>query len=130
MSKILDATNYTPSAGDLQAFIVHKIDDRDTLKHLAAAAVNQTWISEAAAALVFSLDHNKNVSRYRERGYVYAFQDATIAACYAQLSACDLGVDNCLLGAFDLKIVYNLIQETRPGVVPVLILVLGYAKNI
>lgn len=71
------------------------------LSEVAAAALGQDWIGEAAAALAISAVYGKATARYGERGQRYAHLEAGLAAENAHLEATALGLRSVLVGAFD-----------------------------
>lgn len=85
---------------------------------MQAAAGNQAFLTEAPACLVFCADPTRAQSRYGERGAVlYALQDATIAASYAQLAAVAAGLASAWVGDFDedaVRAALNVPAELRP----------------
>jgi len=99
---ILDAALLAPSAGDLQAYRVVVVENPETKAALVDAAHGQHFIAEAPMVLVFLADPERSSAKYGQRGrLLFSLQDATIAAAYAQLSAADLGLASCWVGAFD-----------------------------
>jgi len=101
LERILAVAGLAPSAGDLQSFQIVVIEDPDTKAALAAAA-GQAFVAEAPIVLIFCADAKRSESRYGRRGAtLFCVQDATIAACYAQLAASAQGLASCWVGAFD-----------------------------
>lgn len=101
LDRVLQACDMAPSAGNLQAYRIWVVTGEDTLERLDRAAFNQGFIRQAPVALVFCADPEAN-RRYGRRGAeLYAVQDATIAASYAQLAATAQGLATCWVGAFD-----------------------------
>jgi nitroreductase len=99
---ILEAVLLAPSAGELQAFRVVVVENPRTKSDLADAAHGQRFLAEASVVLVFFADAERSGQKYARRGRsLFALQDATLAAAYAQLSATDLGLASCWVGAFD-----------------------------
>ncbi len=126
LEKIYKAIRLAPSAGNLQAYEVFLVEDRQRLRELARAAFGQEFIAEAAVALVFCADPEQAASRYGSRGRsLYALQDATIACTFAHLAAADLGLASVWIGAFDDAAVWQAIGSPK-GLKPVAILPLGY----
>ena len=102
LERILAVARLAPSAGDLQSYRIVVIADPATKAALAAAASGQTFVAEAPVVLVFCADAKRSESRYGRRGAsLFCVQDATIAACYAQLAAGAQGLASCWVGAFD-----------------------------
>lgn len=101
LDRLLEMVNIAPSAGDLQAYEVYLVQDRGVKEALVHAAFDQVFIEQAPAVLVFCANPARS-RRYGERGSsLYAIQDATIAAAYAQLAATALGLATVWVGAFD-----------------------------
>jgi nitroreductase len=102
ISAILAAAQSAPSAGDLQAYRIVVVTDRETKALLAKAALGQHFIAEAPTVLVFFADIRRSKAKYGSRGAeLFCLQDATIAAAYAQLAATEANLGSCWVGAFD-----------------------------
>lgn len=67
------------------------------------------------------------MSRYGERGILYAVQDATIAATYMMLAAHAIRLHTCWMGAFDEAQVKEVL-ELPAHVRPVAILSVGFGS--
>lgn len=117
LTKILEAVNSAPSAGNLQAYEVILVRDPERKRQLARASWDQWFIAEAPVVLVFVANPERN-RRYGKRGAeLYCVQDATIACSYAQLAATALGLGSCWIGAFDddkVREVVGIPQNMRP----------------
>lgn len=117
LTKILEAVNSAPSAGNLQAYEVILVRDPERKRQLARASWDQWFIAEAPVVLVFVANPERN-RRYGKRGTeLYCVQDATIACSYAQLAATALGLGSCWIGAFDddkVREVVGIPQNMRP----------------
>lgn len=123
---IMNSMTLAPSAGGLRAYVVRQITDEKTKHELAVIAANQMFIAEAPLVLVFHTVPEQNFWKYGERGqYLYAVQDATIAAAYAQLMATEIGLSSCWIGAFD-DIGVNRLLKVPVTQMPVVILPIGY----
>ncbi|MCD6523284.1 MAG: nitroreductase family protein [Candidatus Diapherotrites archaeon] len=125
--KIKEAINLAPSAGDLQSYKVFVVKNESIKKRIADAAYGQMFVADAPLVLVFCADARRSSSKYGRRGMeLYALQDATIAAAYAQLAATALGLSSVWVGAFDEDDVKEVIRtELRP----VAIIPIGYAAK-
>ena len=130
VNRILETVNTAPSAGDLQAYQIYLVRSHDKRRALARAALGQFFIADAPIALVFCAAPSISAAKYRQRGrQLYALQDATIAAAYAQLSAAALGLGSAWVGAFDENEVRNVIGA--PGdEIPIAIIPIGYPGEI
>jgi nitroreductase len=126
LRKIFEAINSAPSAGNLQAYEVFVVEDRELLKRLSRSAFDQEFICQASLALVFCANPSRSSWRYGSRGErLYSIQDATIACAYAQLSATALGFGSVWVGAFDTREVLRVLGSPL-GLIPVAILPIGY----
>jgi nitroreductase len=129
IQKILEALAQAPSAGNLQAYRVVVAESPKTKAALAAAAHGQGFIAQASLALVFFADPELSAAKYLQRGrLLFAVQDATLAAAYAQLAAADLGLASCWVGAFNDEAVIKAVNAPR-GLRPVAILPIGEALD-
>ncbi len=122
---ILDAVLLAPSAGDLQAYRVVIVENSKTKSALADAAHGQRFIAEASVVFVFLADPERSAAKYGQRGrLLFSLQDATLAAAYAQLSAADLGLASCWVGAFDDDAVADAVNAPK-GLRPIAVIPLG-----
>ena len=128
LQKILQACNSAPSAGNLQAYEIVAVTQKEIRQKLADAALGQNSITEAPAVLVFFTNPERS-GKYGARGAeLYSVQDATIAACYAQLAAAELGLATVWVGAFDDDGVRAVVNAPA-NMQPVAILPIGYANG-
>jgi nitroreductase len=129
LEMILTAANTAPSAGNLQAYEIVVVRCAATRSALAAAAHGQEFLAQAPVVLVFFADPARSAARYGTRGEkLFCIQDATIAACHAQLAATDLGLGTCWVGAFDDKRVTKTLAAP-PQLRPVCLLAIGHAAE-
>ena len=129
LQAVLTALNQAPSAGNLQAYQVWLVRDRALREALVRAALEQEFIAQAPVVLVFCAAPAR-AAKYGARGEtLYALQDATVAAAYAQLAALALGLGTCWVGAFSEEQVSQALR--LPGDQrPVALLPIGYpAEN-
>ena len=128
IEKILEIVNLCPSAGNLQAFKIFLVKKLEIKKLLTQAALNQDFIQEAPMVMVFCANQEESAKRYEKRGReLYAIQDATIAASYAQLAAADLGIGTVWVGAFDPEEVKSILKIS--DLLPIAIIPLGYSSE-
>lgn len=126
LTKILEAANSAPSAGNLQAYKIFVVRNQSKKEALAEAALGQTFIAKAPVILVFCADAERSAKRYGQRGAdLYSLQDATIAASYAQLAVVDLGLGSVWVGAFNEDEVREIVNLSQ-NYLPVCILPIGY----
>lgn len=127
---VLEMASAAPSAGDLQAYHIVAVRDQGLRDGLRAAAEDQDFISQAPVCLVFCADPKRSAHQFGDRGEtLYAVQDATIAAAYAQLAAVAAGMGSTWVGYFDEARVRTLL-ELAPHLTPVALLSLGYPAEL
>jgi nitroreductase len=127
---ILEMACAAPSAGDLQAYRVFAVQQQERREALRRAADDQAFVSEAPVCLVFCADPERSASRFGERGRrLYATQDATIAAAYAQLAVVAAGLASTWVGYFEEDKVAQALG-TDPGLIPVAMLSVGYPAEL
>jgi nitroreductase len=127
---ILEMACAAPSAGDLQSYRIYVIQDAAKRELLNAAAMEQPFIAEAPVSLLFCSDPQRAAGKYGARGEnLYALQDATIAATYAQLAIVAAGLGSTWVGHFDEGKLKTSLQ-LEAGVEPIAILCVGYPAEL
>lgn len=117
ISAILQSARTAPSAGNREAWDVVVVTDGEIREALAEAALSQPHVREAPCVFVVCANYIRSMSRYGERGILYAIQDATIACTLMMLAAHACGLRSCWTGAFDeeeVKEVLDLPGHLRP----------------
>lgn len=129
LTRILEAANLSPSAGNLQARRIYVVKADEAKEELMLAAFDQEAVMHAPLVLVFTALQKESASEYGERGAdVYALQDATIAAAYAQLAVAAEGLGTVWVGAFDPLEVSRIVKAGEYEV-PVAMLPIGYPAD-
>jgi len=129
LQKILEAANSAPSAGDLQAYEIVVVKDKERKGKLVSAAYEQEFIAKAPVVLIFAAHPERSSRKYGRRGAeLYSVQDATIATAYAQLAATALGLGCVWVGAFDENEVAKVIGA-KGNLKPVSMLPIGYSDE-
>ena len=114
---ILRAARTAPSAGNREAWDVVVVTDGELREALAGAALSQPHVKEAPCVLAVCANYIRSMSRYGERGILYALEDATIACTFMMLAAHAAGLQSCWTGAFDedeVREVLDLPTHLRP----------------
>ncbi len=127
--KILETTILAPSARNLQSYKIFVAQSRQSRQRIAQACYNQRsdFIGNASLILIFCTDSKQAEENFGERGkFLYAIQDAAIAASFAMLSCTALGYGSCWIGNFREKEVQNILKTKLS---PVAILVVGYSDE-
>ena len=127
---ILEMACAAPSAGDLQSYRIFVITDATQRRQLSELASNQAFIAEAPICLLFCSDPLRAAQKYGERGeQLYALQDATIAASYAQLAVVAAGMASTWVGYFDEEKIRQAFKLDA-GLKPVAALSIGYPAEL
>jgi len=94
-----------------------RLADGDQRAALAAAALGQDWVNEAAAVIVVAAAHERTTRRYGQRGVRYVHMEAGHAAQNIHLQAVALNLGTVVVGAFDddeVKKIVNLSGDEQP----------------
>jgi nitroreductase len=121
---ILKCASTAPSAGNLEAWDVVVVTDEDTKMALAEAAYGQAHLEQAPLVLAVCSNYVRSMSRYGERGILYALEDATIACTYMMLAAHSRNLHTCWTGAFDDDAVREVL-DLPPHARPIALLAVG-----
>ncbi len=126
---VLEMALAAPSAGDLQAYYVVVVQDKELRKQLADHS-GESFLAEAPVNIVLCADPERSAQYFEERGReVFALQDATIAATYIQLAAVAEGLGSAWVGTFEERGLLSLL-DLPEGLRPVAILALGYPAEV
>ena len=129
LTKILEAANRAPSAGNLQAYSILIARRPQTRAALRQAALQQDALVQAPVVLAFIARPKVSAAQYSQRGAsLYAVQDATIACAYAQLAAEELGLGTVWIGAFEEETVRQVLKVAEDDQ-PVALLPIGFAAE-
>ncbi|HKJ77830.1 MAG TPA: nitroreductase family protein [Gammaproteobacteria bacterium] len=130
LNAVLEMACAAPSAGDLQSYRIYVVTDAERREALRTASGGQDFIAHAPVCLVFCADGERAAAKYGERGRdLFAVQDATIAATYAQLAAVAAGLASTWVGSFDEGELARLLG-IAPGLRPVAMLCMGYPAEL
>ncbi len=127
---ILEMACAAPSAGDLQAYRIVVVKDDATRAALGEASHQQNFIAEAPVCVVFCADPERSAVKYGDRGReLYALQDTTIAATYAQLATVAAGLGSTWIGYFDEERVSEIL-ELDSSLKPLALMSVGYPAEL
>lgn len=123
LDTIVEAGRAAPSAGNLQARDFFVVADEGRKEQFVEAALRQKFVAEAPVAIVVCANYNL-IASYGERGTdLYCLQDVAAAVQNMLLTAVDLGLGACWVGAFDegaVSAALDLPKHLRPvAIVPV-----------
>lgn len=127
LTRILEAGNMAPSAGNLQPWYFYVVQDSSVKEKLATASFDQEQISDAPTVVVILADPARSNERYGERGaQLNCLQDSAAATQNLLLAAEGLGIAACWVGAFDERTVQEAV-EAPPRLRAVAMVCLGYS---
>jgi nitroreductase len=130
LTTILDAATKAPSAGNLQDWKFIVIVDQGLIKQVADYSVEQYWIQSAPALIIVCATPEKHEMYYGLRGKrLYNIQDCAAAIENILLTATDLGLGSCWIGAFEedkIRALFSIPIDVRPQA----IISLGYSDEI
>lgn len=124
IEKIIGACDSCPSAGGLQSFEIYRIKNKEMKDEIVRASMDQEFIAESPLLLVFCAN-STSPSKYGKKAKLFSIQDATIAASYAQLTACALGLSSVWVGAFNEEKVSTILGLPE-NIIPIALLPIGY----
>jgi len=124
LRQILSIAIRAPSAGHLQPWEFVVVRNKDTMKKLARAALDQDFISEAPVVIVTCSNKQRSASIYGQRGSeFYSVIDAAYASLMILFAVTNLNLGACFVGAFDdekVSRILNLPPHIRPiGIIPI-----------
>lgn len=125
IERLLDAANWAPFAGNLQARDFILVTNRFVKHKLSEAALSQMFIAGAPVVFVVCANIPRSARVYRGRGEFYAICDACAAVENLLLAAEALGLGACWIGAFDEEEVSRLLQIPS-DVCPVALVPVGH----
>lgn len=126
ISKLVEAAQWAPTAGNLQPLELVIVKDVDNKLALVSAAGGQEFLSECSVVFVMGANIPRTQSKYKDRGeHLYCLQDVAAATQNVMLLAQALGIGSCWVGAFnesEVSKVCNFPDYVRP----VVMIALGY----
>ncbi|MFB3851106.1 MAG: nitroreductase family protein [Acidobacteriota bacterium] len=130
IDKIIEAVRIAPSAGNVQAFKMKIVEDRETKEKLVKASFGQSFIAQAPIIIGFFAVPSEAGKHYGERGEnLYSVQDATIAIYTAHLAVDALGLGSCWIGAFNDGQVCEAFKVDSKKYIPIGFLPIGYPNE-
>ncbi|GAB4357892.1 MAG: nitroreductase family protein [Gammaproteobacteria bacterium] len=127
---ILEMACAAPTAGDLQSYRIIAVKDAETREAICRSTKEQDFLCQAPVNLIFCADTRRAEQAYGERGKtLYAIQDATIAAAYAQLAIVAAGLGTAWVGYFDEAALSETLKLDE-GVRPIAIITVGYPAEL
>ncbi|HYA21988.1 MAG TPA: nitroreductase family protein [Thermoproteota archaeon] len=123
---LVEASCKAPSAGDVHPYRIVVVRKGPKRKGLAKASRGQGFVARAPVSLVFFVDLGLARRRYGERGAkLYSLLDVGAAVENLMISAVDMGLGTCWVGAFDERAVGELL-DAPPQWRAVSIITLGW----
>jgi nitroreductase len=123
---MIDAAKSAPSAGNLQAWKFVIVTNKETIKKLSEAALQQLWIQTAPCVIIVCVDTKKHSRYYGKRGeHMYMFEDCALAVENILLMAEAQQLGATFVGAFEEEAISRSL-EIPDGIKPVAIIPIGY----
>ena len=124
VKQLIDAARWAPSAGNTQPLELVVVRDPEIKQRLTVAAFNQALIKKAPVVFVVCTDTTRSKKGYGSRGeQLYSIQDTAASTENILLTAHELGLATCWVGAFNEKDVAKAInapKKTKPvAIIPV-----------
>ena len=126
---VLETACSAPTAGDLQSYRIVVVKETNLRQKLCDATKGQSFIAAAPVCLVFCADIERSKQEFGERGELYALQDTTIAAAYAQLAVVAAGMGSTWVGEFDENDVAGILA-LQPNLKAIALLSIGYPAEL
>jgi nitroreductase len=123
LNTIMEAARLAPSASNRQEWRFILVQDAETRKKLAVAARNQPFVGEAPILIVACAETDEHLMSCGQACYPI---DVAIALDHITLTAVELGLGTCWIGAFDELEVKKILEIPAQGVRVVELMPLGY----
>jgi len=124
LMEAIENARRSPSAGNLQAYDIILITNKEIIEQIYAFALEQSYFLECAGVFVFITNPELSGKKYKERGrLLYSLIDTTIACSHMQLALQQLGVSSRWIGAYhekDIKLLLN-INEQEKNIIGILV---------
>lgn len=129
VEKLVEAATWAPSAGNIQPWEFVIVNNPETKKKLAEAALNQSLLEQAPVLIVVCANEIRSTQRYGTRGAtLYCIQDTAAAIQNMHLVSFSMGLGTCWVGAFDENQVRKILNVPT-GMRPVAIIPVGYPNE-
>ncbi|MBI4016599.1 MAG: nitroreductase family protein [Candidatus Aenigmarchaeota archaeon] len=128
LGRILDAGRLAPSAGNVQNWKFIVVTDDAKKRAVVDACVEQFWIETAPVLVVVCGDPVKVERLYGDKGAFYTIQNCAAAIENMLLTAHDMSIGSCWVGAFD-DVKLRAALAIPDNVVPQAVLPIGYAEE-
>lgn len=129
VGRIMEAGRVAPSSGNVQNWHFIAVDDEGKRKAITEACFNQDWMAAAPVHIVICCKPGEVKRHYGIRGErLYAVQNCAAAAQNMLLTAHDLGLGACWVGAFEEDKIISLLGVAK-GARPQIIVAIGYADE-
>ncbi len=100
--RMLDAAVSAPNACNMQSWHFYVVTDTAVKQRLADEGVMAAWAATAPVIFVVCTDAAEITQRFGERGKkLFSLQDTAAAIENLLLTATDMGLGGCFMGAFD-----------------------------
>ena len=126
IERLVEAARWAPSAGNTQPLELVIVKNKEIKRKLSEAALNQTFIQKAPVVFVVCANEERSSRGYGFRGInLYSIQDTAAATQNLLLTAHELGIATCWIGAFNPDTARELLGLPRE-IEPIAFTPLGY----
>jgi nitroreductase len=125
IDKILESARIAPSAANRQEWKFLVVTNGDTRKNLVEACNGQTMVGEAPVLIAACSTESERIMPCGQYAYTV---DLSIALSFMILQATELGLGTCWLGAYNEKMVKNILGIPE-NIRVVGMITLGYADE-
>jgi nitroreductase len=125
LKKVLKSAQIAPSAANRQQWKFIVVKSKETRDSLVDAAYGQKFVGQAPVTIVACSTESERVMPCGQHAYTV---DLSIAVSFMILEATELDLGTCWLGAFDEKIVKQILDIPEEIRVPAMF-TLGYADE-
>ena len=127
--KLIEALIWAPSAGNLQSRKFYFIKGKEKKEKLAESAASQNFISVAPLVVVACADLEIE-THYGKRGKeIYAICDVAVSIENMLLTATEIGLGSCWVGAFEEEKVRKVLDIPK-NLLPIAILPVGFPDKV
>ncbi len=125
LNRVMEAARLAPSARNAQEWRFVAVREKEMREKIAVEAARQPFIAQAAVLLACCAETDSRVMRCGQLAYPI---DVAIAMDHLSLAAIAEGLGTCWIGAFDEKMVKDLLG-IPPAIRVVQLMPLGYPRD-
>jgi len=105
VSLLINAASLAPSSGNIQNWAFVLVTDKDKQQEIAKACLDQLWMAQAPLHIVVCAKTEKIKEFYGQKADDYSHQNCSAAIQNILLTATELGLGSCWVGAVNERII-------------------------